>query len=978
MNSESTAEDALYDAARRLADRAARAAFLDAACAGNPTLRERLEKLLSSAPEADDFFNRNAVDLNRLPPLSVEMPTVIAPPPELPGEQIGRYRLLQEIGEGGFGTVWMAEQVEPVSRRVALKIIKLGMDTREVIARFEAERQALAIMDHPNIAKVFDAGATDKGRPFFVMELVKGMPITQYCDQSGLGTRERLTLFGDVCAAINHAHQKGVIHRDIKPSNVLITRYADKPVVKVIDFGIAKATQGKLTEKTLFTRFEQFLGTPVYMSPEQAALSAVDIDTRSDIYALGVLLYELLVGKPPFDAKTLASAGYEEMRRIIREVDPPKPSSRLSTIAGDERSTLARARHIEPDKLHRLVEPDLDWIVMKAIEKDRTRRYETANGLVLDIERFLADEPVSATPPGAGYRFRKFVRRNRTAVSAAAAMVVLFVAGLVSSLWQARRASLAETDALKKAASEAVQRRTADSKAAQMEAVFKFFTEKILSATNPGGVQGGIGHEATVRTAIDAAEKTVASSFADHPGIEAAIRDTLGTTWLNLGETEPAITQYQRALELNKSTRGPEDPETLGSMCNLAIAWYHAGKFDESLALHEETLRLRKKQLGEDSADTLASLNCVAAGLLKKGKADQALPLAEEAFAGRRRLFGMASEPAILSMNNLATILVAAGQAERGLAMQTDAVRLAGDTFGTGAAYTLIYTDELVAMYVNTGSPEKAVGLTKNLIPRMESAFGPDHRDTLACMNNVAVCLSRAGKPEEAIPIAREALRRQEAAHAPGDPDVLFYVLSLAEVCQRAGRLEEAAELTKRVLESKQKQLSADDPEILSLYQSLGICYEGAGLMEDAHETYAMRLAILRKGTPSVGLAGTLADLGSAAMALKKFDEAEKYVRESLELREKLIPGDWRVFSARSLLGECLLGKKDFAAATELLLSGWKGLEAQQTGMGAKKLKILKPALDRLVRLYTALEQPAEAGKWRDKIAEIEKSTRTP
>ena len=359
---------------------------------------------------------------------------------------IGRYKLLQQIGEGGFGTVWMAEQMEPVSRRVALKIIKLGMDTREVMARFEQERQALAMMDHPNIAKVLDAGATDKGRPFFVMELVKGMPITQYCDEAGLGTRERLALFGDVCSAINHAHQKGIIHRDIKPSNVMVTQHGDKPVVKVIDFGIAKATQGKLTDKTLFTRFEQFIGTPVYMSPEQASTSGLDIDTRSDIYALGVLLYELLTGKPPFDAKSLASAGYEEMRRIIREVEPAKPSSRISTMAGEERTLLAKVRHIEPDKLHRLVEPDLDWIVMKAIEKDRSRRYETANGFAEDIRRYLANEPVSAAAPSVAYFFRKFARRHRASLGLAALIAVVLVAATGISAWQAKLAITAKKE----------------------------------------------------------------------------------------------------------------------------------------------------------------------------------------------------------------------------------------------------------------------------------------------------------------------------------------------------------------------------------------------------------------------------------------------------------------------------------------------------------------------------------------------------
>ncbi len=404
-----------------------RAAYLAEACADDPALRERVERLLAAYERSEAVFEA---------PISPEIERELARlKPEEEGERIGRYKLLQEIGQGGFGTVWMAEQMEPVTRRVALKIIKMGMDTREVIGRFEQERQALAMMDHPNIAKVFDAGATPYGRPYFVMELVKGVPITEFCDERQLGTRERLELFADVCSAISHAHQKGIIHRDIKPSNVMITLHGDKPVVKVIDFGIAKATQGRLTDKTLFTRFEQFVGTPVYMSPEQTAMSGLDVDTRTDIYALGILLYELLTGKPPFDAQTLASAGYEEMRRIIREVEPPRPSLRLSTAVGDERTQFARARHIEPEKLSRVVEADLDWIVMKAIDKDRSRRYETASGFAEDVRRYLANEPVTAAAPSVTYRIRKFARRNKLVFAAGTAVLLTFTVGIAVSTW---------------------------------------------------------------------------------------------------------------------------------------------------------------------------------------------------------------------------------------------------------------------------------------------------------------------------------------------------------------------------------------------------------------------------------------------------------------------------------------------------------------------------------------------------------------
>jgi len=384
-----------------------RAAYLDAACGNDSELLGKVEALLTAYAEADDVPNSPIIDLGP----SMEAATLV----EQPGTIIGPYKLLELIGEGGFGAVYMAEQEKPIRRRVALKIIKLGMDTRQVIGRFEAERQALAMMEHPNIAKVFEAGSTDKGRPYFAMELVKGVPITEYCDANSLDTQQRLTLFIDVCRAVEHAHQKGIIHRDIKPSNVMVTLHDGRPVVKVIDFGIAKATEHRLTEKTLFTEFRQLVGTPEYMSPEQAEFSGLDVDIRTDIYSLGVLLYELLTGTTPFERKDLRSASYDEICRIIRETDPLKPSTRLSRL-GDELADVAKHRQVEPGELCKIIRGDLDWIVMKALEKDRSRRYESSHELAADIERHLRDEPVLAGPPSAGYRLHKFVLRNRAAV----------------------------------------------------------------------------------------------------------------------------------------------------------------------------------------------------------------------------------------------------------------------------------------------------------------------------------------------------------------------------------------------------------------------------------------------------------------------------------------------------------------------------------------------------------------------------------
>ena len=418
----------LFDEALKLGSVEERAAFLVRVCGGDEALRERVERLLAAHDQAGAFLGE---------PLADERGTIAVQPisEEAPGTHIGRYKLLERIGEGGCGVVYVAEQTEPVRRRVALKVIKLGMDTRQVVARFEAERQALAMMDHPNIAKVLDAGGTDTGRPYFVMELVRGIRITEYCDQNNLSIPERLDLFIKVCQAIQHAHQKGIIHRDIKPSNILVTLHDGVPVPKVIDFGIAKATESRLTDATVYTQLHQFIGTPAYMSPEQAEMSGLDIDTRSDIYGLGVLLYELLTGRTPFDQKELVEAGLDRMRRMIREQEPVRPSTRFSSLQGEELTTTARRRSADAPRLIHVLRGDLDWIVMKCLEKDRTRRYETANGLAADLKRHLINEPVVARPPSTLYRVQKTVRRNKLVFAAGAIVASAIIAGFVVSAW---------------------------------------------------------------------------------------------------------------------------------------------------------------------------------------------------------------------------------------------------------------------------------------------------------------------------------------------------------------------------------------------------------------------------------------------------------------------------------------------------------------------------------------------------------------
>jgi len=528
---------------------AERAAYLDGACGKDPLLRQRVEELLAKHFQQDSFMSQPAAENPK---------TVVVPISEGPGTVIGRYKLLEKLGEGGFGAVYVAEQKEPVKRRVALKIIKLGMDTKQVIARFEAERQALAMMDHPNIAKVFDAGATETGRPYFVMELVRGVPITRYCDENKLSTTGRLELFMTVCQAIQHAHQKGIIHRDIKPSNILVTLHDGVAVPKVIDFGIAKATHGELTDKTVYTQFQQFIGTPAYISPEQAEMSGLDMDTRSDIYSLGVVLYELLVGRTPFDGRELLISGLDEMRRVIREQEPLRPSTRLSGFTDEELTATAKHRGAEPPKLLHSVRGDLDWIVMKCLEKDRARRYETASGVSADLKRYLTSEPVVARPPSTVYRFQKFVRRHKRAVAAASAVVVAVVLGLAFAtfaLVREREAVVRAREALVRAR-QAQLRQAAAEKAKQGETVradaVAEFMKHLLASTAPDLLRQG--HQRPIRELLKAVDELASTGLSNAPAAELQLRDLMAALYMTdlTGhlDSPAAYQQMKRITEL--------------------------------------------------------------------------------------------------------------------------------------------------------------------------------------------------------------------------------------------------------------------------------------------------------------------------------------------------------------------------------------------------------------------------------------------
>ena len=613
-----------------------RTSFLDGVCGDNAALKAELIELIQAHDDAGAFLqpNENAPEC---------VTRFVSSTTEKTGDRIDAYKLLQQIGEGGFGVVFMAEQIEPVSRKVALKVIKAGMDTKEVIARFEAERQALALMDHPNIAKVLDGGTTASGRPYFVMELVKGIPITKFCDENKLDTQRRLRLFVAVCRAIQHAHQKGVIHRDIKPSNVLVTLHDGEPVPRVIDFGVAKAISQHLTEKTMFTAFGQMIGTPQYMSPEQAEMSGLDVDTRSDVYSLGVLLYELLTGSTPLDPRRLRETAFHELQRMIREEEPPKPSARLSTL-GDQTALIASRRSTAPDKLGSTIRGDLDWIVMRALEKNRERRYETPVAFADDVRRYLNDDVVEACPPSLAYRFRKLVHRNKIAIAMSTSIVAALVVGLSIAVWQAVRATNALDDAVvaresantammkaeteARRASEAEQFAVAKAALAAereqaLSSVTDFLVTEIIAKGNP---YIETNHDLTVRELLSEVAGISDSSFPEEAIAEAAVRHYLGVICHRIGLVDQAQRHLSRALELRQDLFGGEHLDTARTKFAFAYAlldfrlrysplrvWQENAS--QRRALLDDALATFEEQLGPDDPETLHALALKAFGI---------------------------------------------------------------------------------------------------------------------------------------------------------------------------------------------------------------------------------------------------------------------------------------------------------------------------------------------------------------------------
>ena len=728
--------------------------YLDQACADNPALRARLATLLKAHESPDPFLESPAGDLlhELAIPLSELTTSLPDPATEKPGDKIGHYSLVQQIGEGGYGVVFLAEQEEPVKRRVALKVIRPGMDSKQVLARFDAERQALALMDHPNIARVFDAGATDKGRPFFVMELVQGIKITDYCDSHNLSTQERLDLFVQICHAIQHAHQKGVIHRDIKPSNILVAMHDGVPVPKVIDFGVAKATEQRLTDKTIYTALEQMIGTPAYMSPEQAEKTGLDIDTRSDIYGLGVLLYELLTGKTPFDAKELLAKGIEEMRRTIREEEPRRPSTRLTTLGEGELTTTARCRQTDAPTLLNLVRGDLDWIVMKCLEKDRIRRYDTANGLASDVERHMDNEPVLARPPSKVYRFQKLVQRNQLACAAVAGIVCALLLGVVASVWQAVRATRAET--------------LAKQRLAESEAISKFLTEVFQSPEPERN-----GRTITVAETLSAAARKLETDLASQPARRAKLQATLGWTCHTLGLYPEAIALEEKVRDYYLAVAGPENPDTLGAMHRLASSYDLAGRHGEALKLEEQVLPLYRKVSGPEHPDTLWAMMALSAFYEEAGRIDEAMKLQEELVALSRKVNGAEHPQTLYALAGLADSYQADGRWDVALKLREELLALSRKVSGAEHPQTLALMSALAASCDDAGRLAEALKLREQVLALRRKVSGPEHLDTLNALNGLAWTLATSAAPElrngtNAVALAEEAVAKTSRTNA--------------------------------------------------------------------------------------------------------------------------------------------------------------------------------------------------------------------
>jgi non-specific serine/threonine protein kinase/serine/threonine-protein kinase len=808
-------------------------------------------------------------------------------------KQIGPYRLLEPLGEGGMGQVWLAEQTEPVKRKVALKVIKPGMDSKQVVARFEAERQALALMDHPAIAKVYDAGTTPRGRPYFVMEYVQGVPITAYCDERTLSNRDRLQLFMRVCEGVQHAHQKAVIHRDLKPSNVLVAEQDGKPAPKIIDFGVAKAIKENLTDKTIQTQLGGMIGTPAYMSPEQAVIGEQDIDTRTDVYALGVMLYELLVGTLPFEMKELQQAGFEAMIKKIREEDPPRPSSRVSTLSGRSEEAAVRRGTMLPT-LRRELSGDLDWIAMRALEKERERRYASPSEFAADVARFLSNEPVVARPPSPAYLAKKFVRRHRWGVSAAAVGVLLLIAFAATMSVQANRI--------------ARERDIAEQMVTFQEDMLGEIDLPTMGLSLLDYVAGRVGGDPAAfraitagvnttdlavsvldRTILSRALETLDDRFADRPLIDSRLRGTIGSLYLDLGRWDRAEPLLSAVLEANERDLGRDHPVTLDSIHELARLYMQQTRYDEAEALLLEALEGRERKLGphhratidtletlailynaqgqldeaevvardildrvrstrdEDHIDSIEGRELLASIFTNQGRYAETEAILSETVATKTRLYGRDDERTLGSMDNLALALSSVGRLDEATELAAETLTLYRERVGNDHPYTLDAMNHLGNLYRMQGRFDEADALYVEALDGRRRVTGADHLGTISVRFNIATSYMVQGRFDEAEPILLDVFDARTRILGEDHADTLDAVSNIAALYLNHNRFDEAEPWARKAVDRRRRVLGAEHPSTLDAVNNLAILEWRLQRYDAAERLMREKLAIVRK-----------------------------------------------------------------------------------------------------------------------------------
>jgi non-specific serine/threonine protein kinase/serine/threonine-protein kinase len=719
-----------------------------------------------------------------------------AAPSSAPIGALGPYRVLQRIGEGGMGEVFLAEQTEPVRRRVAIKFIGAGLADRQIVARFEAERQALAMMNHPSIAKVFDAGQTPAGVPYFVMEYIPGMRITEHCDRNHLTTRERVALFIKVCEAVQHAHQKSILHRDLKPSNVLVVEQDGAAVPKIIDFGLAKALGHRLTDRTMFTQIGALVGTPDYMSPEQAETSGQDVDTRTDVYSLGVMLYELLTGVLPFDSKQLRLLSYTEMIRRIREVEPPRPTARLGSLGGDA-AAVAQARKTDAAALRRDLAGDLDWVVMKALEKDRARRYGSPAELAADLGRFLRDEPVVAGPPSAMYRARKFTRRHRFGVAAAVTGVLLLAGFGVAMTVQAGRI--------------ARERDRANGEARRAQRVSGFLEDLFLSI-DPGRAKG---KEVTVREVLDRGRERLREDLADEPGVQVSMLKTLGAVYRNLGDYGPARELLEEAVKQARTRYGPDARPTLEALKQFGRLLYEEGKDDEARTVLVDALARSRRALGNDDPQTLQFLNDLGNSYIGLGRWEEAEAVLEEAVTSRKRVSGPEDPATLIAMNNLANVYRSQGRYQEAEALCRETLEIQRRIIGSDHLDTVYTAHNLATVLYMMGRYSEAETIHRQNFEIRRRILGDEHHDTLKSLRGIGLAVGFAGRHAEAERLHRQILEIQRRTLGPDARATIGSLEAVAIEIESQGRHQEAAEMLTQVLDANTRTLGPDHPTTL-------------------------------------------------------------------------------------------------------------------------------------------------------------------